>query len=530
MASVFQIADANPIRFTRADDPDLFTLNQTKCYFQKWNQSDSTKIQILTNLTSIDFLIRDYATNLEIGSIPVIEIPINIIHPDYTDLKCFEVSIPFGSLLGQYFAEISYSGISDPPVTLYSEPFEVAESHPDTLLYKYKNSENNFSIIFDTNIEFDFRSEGTIKEFTPSSDDVIYNDQKINSTLLYSIPWRQFKLYATGVEGSPDWLTDKINRIMSMDQKSIDGDYYEKIDGAKWEVIFEVEYPFSGLSIAIMPVENVFLQRIKTGDQPPEGYTIVEKVKNYFANAANILVEIFVKYSLWKHISIINYGGAITLKLGLTNGGSEIAEFAVPAGSVDGEPWTGTIDYLFKEPTDVYITGLTGSNADILLDYLQYNEATAQPIPAPAANLGIGSVIRFEEIVPGDLNAAFDLGTGLGKVGTDWLGWALKDGRNGTVDEGGRVAVQWVNDPISPYYVLGTLAGEVDHVLIQDELPTFDIPFNYDGINRNGSGSQETMRNYPGVNRAANIPFPGGDLGHNNMQPYIVALWVKKIA
>lgn len=528
MAEVFQIAPVNPLRFIPENETDLFLINQEdKCYFQKWTKTDVTKVQILSDFPDINFFIRDYETNEIVLTINVALIPVNIIDQTFS---CYEATIDFSLLpVGQYFAEINYSSTSTSPVTIYSEPFDVQTEQPKTILIKYKNSENDFSVIFDTSIEFDLRVEGTIKEFSPSSDDIIYNDQKYNATLLDSVPYRTWKLYIGNAAGLPDWVIDKVNRALSCDQKEIDGVFYEKVEGQKWEQVRQVEYPFSGMSIEIMPVENVFLQQIKTGDQPPAGYTIVELVKNYFGNAADITVEgVFVKYSLLKHISVMNYGSAFTMMVGTTDGGGEIGIFEVPTGSGAGVDLTANIKKLFNAPTTIYITGLTGTNADILIDYLQYDAVPAQPIPAPAPTLGKGAMIRYKEIVPGEFAAAFDLSTGLGKIGGGWEGWALSDGRNGTdPNEGGRVPVMWIEgDPV--FGIVGSIGGESEHTLTQDELPSFDIPFTYESIGRQ-SGSQTTMRSYPGA-VAASIPFPGGDEAHNNMQPYIVAMWIVKIA
>jgi hypothetical protein len=537
MDPIFQIAPANPIRFIPEGESDLFLINQeNKCYFQKWKNTDSTKLQILSDFPDITIDIRDYNTNEIVLSLNVAEIPINLIGQTF---KCYEVLFDFSLLTdGQYYAELTYSSISTDPVTLFSEPFDVQADHPGTMLFKYTNSENNYSIIFDTDIEFDFRVEGTIKEFTPVSDDVIYNDQKRNVTLLNSVPYRSWKLYIGNAPGLPDWVLDKVNRIMSVDQKNIDDVDFEKVEGEKWEQVRQVEYPFSGMSIEIMPVENVFLQRIKTGDNPPEGYTIVELVKNYFENAADITVAgIFSKYSLLKHISVLNYGAAFTMNVGTTDGGTEIGQFEVPTGSGAGVDLTANIKKLFNAATTVYITGLTGTDADILIDYLQYDAVPAQPLPAPAPTLGKNAVIEFEETDPGEFLAAFDIVTGLGKVGGGWEGWAIMDGRNGTTDRGGKVSVGWVNDPLSPFYLQATPAsltdgfgGENEVTLTVNELPEVDIPFDYDGVGRS-IGSQETMRNYPGSNRTGGvITFPGGGQAHNNMQEYAVTVKVKKIA
>jgi len=522
---VFQIAGANPFRFVRPDAPDLFEeIQDGKCYLQKWQKTDSTKIQILTDYTDAVFTIHDAHTDILIATVPLVEIAVNILNPELSGVKCYEASIAFGTLEGQYYAKIVY----DTDTELYSEPFDVQVEQEGTILFNYKNSENNFSIIFTTSISFNFRVEGTIQEFTPSSEDTIYNDQKFNATLLNSIPFKTFKLYIAPPSGIPDWIADIVNRIMSMDQKSIDESYYEKVEGAKWEVERVVENPFSGMTIEIMPVENVFLQRIKTGDQPPEGYTIVEKTKNYFANSDNIDLDIFVKYSLLKHISVMNYGSSLTINVGITDGGSEIGVMNVPAGSVDGVGFTQTFNWLFNGGTIVYLTGLTGSNADILIDYLQYDEQPAQPIPQPPQNLPKNAGIRFFEITPGDFAAAFDLGTGLGKPAAGWQNWVIVDGRNGTDDEGGRVPVTFIqDDPV--YGTPGATGGLEEEVLSIGQMPKHKHDINGSLSKRGTTGDNALYSTFADV-KIGETEEEGNDEPVSKMQPYVVAIWVLKVA
>ena len=143
MDPIFQIAPANPIRFIPEGESDLFLINQeNKCYFQKWKNTDSTKLQILSDFPDITIDIRDYNTNEIVLSLNVAEIPINLIGQTF---KCYEVLFDFSLLAdGQYYAELTYSSISTDPVTLFSEPFDVQADHPGTMLFKYTNSENNY--------------------------------------------------------------------------------------------------------------------------------------------------------------------------------------------------------------------------------------------------------------------------------------------------------------------------------------------------------------------------------------------------
>ncbi len=527
MAEVFEIALVNPVRFLPEGESDLFELNQEdKCYLQKFITSDVTKIQILSDFPDITAQVREASGNSLSLTLNVVEIDTNILDQTF---KCYEIEIDFSQLdPGQYVVVIEYeNGISTVPVMLISEPIDVQETQPDTMLFKYKNSENNFSIVFDTGIEFDFRVEGTIKEFTPVSDDIIYNDQLRNSTLLNSVPYRSFKLYIGNAPGLPDWVLDKVNRIMSCDEKSIDGAYYEKIEGAKWEVNRTVEYPFQGINTEIMPVENVFLQRLKTGEQPPEGYTIVEKVINFFANASNLVIaDLFRKYTLLKHISIVNYGDEITLTVGTTDGGTEIGEFVVPGVEISGPAEVGTtlnIKWLFVGSETLYLGGLDSSNADVLIDYLQYDETPAQPTPTVPVVIGIGMIVEYYQPAP-QFAIDFNVGTGLGNVGTDWFGWAICDGRSGTINKTGKFSKGWASG------VLGATGGNTGNsiTLTKPQLPANVVNLPNSSVNGRSDDANDRDVMVPAPQQTINV---GGTGQPVNIEPEsIVALYVMKIA
>ena len=133
------------------------------------------------------------------------------------------------------------------------------------------------------------------------------------------------------------------------------------------------------------------------------------------------------------------------------------------------------------------------------------------------------------------------INVGRGKVGSERYGWAICNGSNLTIDKRGRVGIGY--DPIS--YVIttaGSNTGGVSTVTLDiNQIPTHNHVFPGDDrlANANGLGGW-TNRTTSNFNYDATSPGGGSgkiyrtsDAGfgqsHNNMQPYIVTLFIQKI-
>lgn len=289
MANVFQIAPLNPIRFYNAPNPEDptkrglpynlpfnlfyeelpdgsydFEHTAHKCYAQKFTIYEFTKLQILSDYSQITASLRNEITKEKI--IDLVVTPVNTSIVGQTFLV-YEIDVPFYDVVveGYYYIELSYLKTEiGTNVILLSEVLDLKNEHPKTLLFTYRNSVNNFDVIFDTGIEFNLRVEGTIQNFEPASNDEIYIDQKRNATKLYSLPYRLFTLFIGNAPGLPAWMNDKVNRIMSCDIIKIDDAYFEKNEGAEWEFSRQDDYPFFGMNIQITPVENKFTNQYNT--------------------------------------------------------------------------------------------------------------------------------------------------------------------------------------------------------------------------------------------------------------------------
>lgn len=118
----------------------------------------------------------------------------------------------------------------------------------------------------------------------------------------------------------------------------------------------------------------------------------------------------------------------------------------------------------------------------------------------------------------------FDV-TGLGLVDTQYEGWAIMNGNNGTSNDGGLVSIGY---HASTYPTLGATGGEKDHTLIVSEIPAHTHGIKTVNKNAAGSGSERTVSS-TGAGTEATESI-GGGLAHNNMQPYRVHLKIKRIA
>lgn len=170
---------------------------------------------------------------------------------------------------GSYYIQLKPEILVDEVQTFVnhiSEKFEIVEDLPESLLIEYSHDGNEFDVAFyptglvHSRRFFQLRVEGGLASegFSPASKDTFYIDQVRDVVMLSSIPYNVFRFTFGPGGGIPNWMADKINRILSLAYVEINGRQYVKNEGAKFEAIREKQYPFAGWQIEMVPAENVY--------------------------------------------------------------------------------------------------------------------------------------------------------------------------------------------------------------------------------------------------------------------------------
>lgn len=254
---------------------------QKLCFYQPWLQSDIINVQYTSNVAPIIFRLYN-----ELGQL-VLTQSMNTIAQDELQPLFFirEIAINLASYdPGLYFFTRDVAG----NIT-YSEPFEIREA-PDasvihledqdpTLYLVYSHYEPTGGIKFFTGFQGTLRVPAILKYKNPGSKDNIYEDQLLNETLINSVPFRLWEFILGGNRGVPPWFIDRVARIFSLSDVSIDGRLYTKNEGANFEPAILDFYPMRGWSIDLR--EKLNRDSVITNDD-----TIIEGIA-----AAALLID-----------------------------------------------------------------------------------------------------------------------------------------------------------------------------------------------------------------------------------------------
>lgn len=166
--------------------------------------------------------------------------------------------------------------------------------------------------------------------------------------------------------------------------------------------------------------------------------------------------------------------------------------------------------------------------------HMPYNAQSFETAIRNAAT-DIGEIKFFDPRPQGKvMSDFFDMTTGVGLPEEKYKGWVVL-GIHATykADYAGRVIVALTDTATdSDFDTVGKKGGEKEHLLTVDEMPEHDHGLiedtsgggNSDYPTTTGMGSN-TLVNADGVTQKT-----GGDQAHNNMQPYIVAAAIMRVA
>lgn len=226
-------------------DETILNYEQPATFYNSWLQVDAVRDQIKTNYGPVTIkLFR--CDGSQVYSAPYTTKQQDADNPG-TYIRQNDIDLaPF--LVGSYYWQ---TNIGSGPFVLVSEPFKIVSEAPNTLLLEYTHFEKFGGVYFQSPFSPTLRIPAVLKYNDTPSIDTIYADDSQDQTLLRSVPYRIYTLIMGHSAGMPPWLADKIKRIFCCSDVRIDGRYYTKADGAKWERTEQGLYPMQGWRIQL---------------------------------------------------------------------------------------------------------------------------------------------------------------------------------------------------------------------------------------------------------------------------------------
>lgn len=250
-----------PFKFVTADTPNRYHFDEEWTafrmqpwefkgiprYIQKWKRSDTTTIQIESTILPDNLSLVDktgYEWKVFVWRVVGID----------ANYKIYECTIDVSNVPpGTYFL---YMRIHFLQITwnFFTEPFQTGDNWPDTMLFKYRNSFNDFDVAFTSGVEFAWRCEAAIVDVDFKHERTAYADQRRSVKTLRALPYRVYKL----VFGDPHnigiapYMVDIANRLLACDHVEIEGKQYETDLDANMETQRIRGYPYISSSIDIV--------------------------------------------------------------------------------------------------------------------------------------------------------------------------------------------------------------------------------------------------------------------------------------
>lgn len=153
----------------------------------------------------------------------------------YTGMYNYSVQFSLWDLPeGVYFLQYRYAHGGGSTYSYFlNEPFELRQVYEKTVRIDYKNSYNDQDIIYYSDSwEFQLRLHGVLTPLATDAQYSVYEDQPLNTTMVSGIPFRTHDLVLYDL---PEWMADKVNRIMLHNTTKIEGKKWTREAAAKLE-------------------------------------------------------------------------------------------------------------------------------------------------------------------------------------------------------------------------------------------------------------------------------------------------------
>jgi hypothetical protein len=268
-----------------------------KGYNQPWQKNDTIFPQFISNaLGPVQIQILD-STGKNVGA------PISIAQIASTAIASpkmlFQQAMTNHSSLadGIYFFLVT-AGTGGVQVQYITEPLNIKTDHLMTLLFEYSHRTNKQSTLFhpvaDGSADYtpSFRVEGWIGDFTPDAKFSTYEDEPANLEMENGFAFRRFKLHLAINDGLPDWVIDKVNRMLLLSTCKIDGFAYTRDADAKWEVTQVNGSPKKYWTIDIREAKASEGITVNTDGQQDENITVVYNINTKAFGQSDSTVQV----------------------------------------------------------------------------------------------------------------------------------------------------------------------------------------------------------------------------------------------
>lgn len=196
-------------------------------YANKWTQDDSIPLQVTCNtgqpqLQVINCQGQVFITELMSQKQQNRYDPTTYIYESATALDILDD--------GFYWFKMTSGSI-----TMISEPIRVQRIITESLLLEFKHRKFYGGVVWETGFSSNIRIPGILRRKPPAAKDVVYEDQILDMTMIKSTPYRLIDLIVGAGDMCPDYFIDTLNRILGCSSLQMDGRYYTKNEGFKWE-------------------------------------------------------------------------------------------------------------------------------------------------------------------------------------------------------------------------------------------------------------------------------------------------------
>lgn len=225
-------------------------------YSEKVQRGDRVYLQILSNVTT--------APTLSIYSCKQGDAlsTVNYVDSTYTIAgnRVYEINLTdvFEALESGKYYLVTTATDADGEQSWITEPIQLADSFPETMLLRYKHYHNKDHVDFErTGITFNMRVESALLDFEPGVNRVGYEAQDGNYSLLSAVTFRGFTWVAGGNGKTiPDYMISKLNHVWALSDVWLDGKKFVAQDGAAFEKSVVDKFPKYAAGIDIREAIN----------------------------------------------------------------------------------------------------------------------------------------------------------------------------------------------------------------------------------------------------------------------------------